>query len=285
MKSSIYQSKIVEMRAFNNLFIEMTAKSCNQRCKHCYIDFPMYKKEVDFIDIDIIKQALNDTENEPIQCIYLTGAEPMTHPDFNAILRLCLKRCDVCICTNGSFISEKKARFLKKVENESENEIICKISLDHYEEIKNDEVRYRGAYRHAIFALKHLVKNDFYPIISFTNYYNLSEKEIYEGFQEIFKHNGIDVPIPNIQVSPWYDKSQKAEDLIIDNNGVWDCSMGRILTQNGVYTCPFLSNDYRGRCGSDFLDYSKKCALETNFCATCSKSDNPVFAINFGNFE
>ena len=98
--------------------------------------FPKYKKETDFISIDVIKQALNDTTLDNIECIYLTGAEPMTHPDFNAILRLCLKRSNVCICTNGSFINEKKARFLKKVEEESMNEIIFKISIDHYDEVK-----------------------------------------------------------------------------------------------------------------------------------------------------
>ena len=127
MKSNIYQSEVIYLNALRNLFIEMTAKNCNQHCKHCYIDFPKYKKETDFISIDVIKQALNDTTLDNIECIYLTGAEPMTHPDFNAILRLCLKRSNVCICTNGSFINEKKARFLKKVEDESMNEIIFKI--------------------------------------------------------------------------------------------------------------------------------------------------------------
>ena len=129
MRTNIYQPEVVHLQSLNNLFIELTAKNCNQHCKHCYIDFPKYKREIDFISIDIIKQALIDTMSENIECIYLTGAEPMTHPDFNAILRLCLKRSNVCICTNGSFINEKKARFLKRVEEESTNEIIFKISI------------------------------------------------------------------------------------------------------------------------------------------------------------
>ena len=124
MKSTIFTAPISHLKAFNNLFIELTEKNCNQRCKHCYIDFPLSKKVKDFISIDIIKKALNDTVNENLQCIYLTGAEPMTHPDFNSILRLCLKRCNVCICTNGSFINEKKARFLKRVEDESDYKIM-----------------------------------------------------------------------------------------------------------------------------------------------------------------
>ena len=173
------------MKELNNLFIELTAQSCNQHCKHCYIEIPQYKRIHDYINIDIIKQALNDTTNDNIECIYLTGAEPMTHPDFNAILRLCLKRSNVCICTNGSFINEKKARFLKKVEdeglvNKTENQIFFKLSLAHFNELESDKVRYRGNYRQTIFALKTLSRYNFNSVLSIQNFYNLDKKEIFE---------------------------------------------------------------------------------------------------------
>ena len=129
MKNLIWRAETVEMKSLNNLFITMTSKSCNNHCKHCYIDFPMFKKTEDFIKIETIQTAIEDTKQEPIQCIYLTGAEPMTHPEFNTILRLCLKRCSVCICTNGSLINEKTARFFKKVSEETTNEIIFQISF------------------------------------------------------------------------------------------------------------------------------------------------------------
>ena len=211
MSNSIFQSEIINMKSLDNLFIEMTAKNCNQHCKHCYIDFPQYKKVTDFIPIETIKQALNDTTNEQIQCIYLTGAEPMTHPDFNQILRFCLKRSNVCICTNGSFINEKKARFLKKVEDESEYEIIFKLSMDHYNEIKNDDVRYRGAFRHSLFAIKHLIKYNFNPIITVTNIHNVDYSELYEGFLTLFEKNNIDLNKNNIQINPYHDKNSKNE--------------------------------------------------------------------------
>ena len=98
---------IYKMEALNNLFIEMTSENCNQRCASCYIDFSGAKNTKDFIAPDLVKEALADTIQSHINCIYLSGAEPMTHPDFNAILRLCLKRCNVCICTNGSFLNGK----------------------------------------------------------------------------------------------------------------------------------------------------------------------------------
>ena len=152
--ASIYTAPVYKLNELNNIFIELTAKSCNQRCKSCYIDFPVNTRNVkDFLSVDVIKEALNDTKNENLHCIYLTGAEPMTHPDFNSILRFCLKRCNVCICTSGSSLNEKKIRFLNKVENESANQIFFKLSLTHFDELENDKSKYRGNYRQTLFGL------------------------------------------------------------------------------------------------------------------------------------
>ena len=285
MKSIIYQSPVCELKELNNLFIELTAKNCNQRCKHCYIDFPLNKNVKDFISVDLIKEALNDTANQNIQCIYLTGAEPMTHPEFNSILRLCLKRTNVCIFTNGTFINEKKARFLKRVEDESNFEIIFKLSIDHYNEVKSDDLRGRGSYRQVLHAVKSLVKYGFNPILCVTNYYKEDETVLREEFLKLCEKIGFQADNSNININEYYDKNavndlpEKAE-----WNGL-DCEYGRILTAKGVYTCPFLANDHRGRCGSNFKDFSDKTALETNFCATCINNKNPFFGINYKLFE
>lgn len=221
---------------------------------------------------------------EPVQCIYLTGAEPMTHPDFNSILRLCLKRCNVCICTNGSFINEKKARFLKRVEDESEYEIIFRLSIDHYNEIKSDDLRGRGTYRQVIHAVKCLVKYDFNPILCVTNYYKEDKNVLVEEFKRVFSKIGFDAQEHNFAINEFYDKTTP-QDFDTMKWNMLDCEYGRILTAKGIYTCPFLSNDHRGRCGGDFTDYSHKTTLETPFCSSCIKNNELMFGINFQLFK
>lgn len=284
MKSSIFTAPISHLKELNNLFIELTEKNCNQRCKHCYIDFPLSKKVKDFISVDIIKKALNDTAQKNIQCIYLTGAEPMTHPDFNSILRLCLKRCNVCICTNGSFINEKKARFLKRVEDESNFEIIFKLSIDHYNEIKNDDIRGRGTYRQVLHALKSLVKYEFNPILCITNYYKEDKNILLEEFKKICDKIGFETQEHNFVINNFYDKTAPSdiEDFCWES---LDCEYGRILTAKGIYTCPFLSNDHRGRSGGDFTDFSDKTVLETPQCSNCINNKKLLFGINFSEFS
>lgn len=277
---SIFSAPVVQMAELSNLFIELTAKNCNQRCKHCYINFPMSKNVKDFISIDKIKVALSETKNDDIKVIYLTGAEPMTHPEFNTILRLCLKRASVCICTNATFINEKKARFLKKVEDEGPNEIIFKLSIDHYNEIKNDDIRGRGAYRQTLNAIRSLIKYNFNPILSIINYYKEDKAVLMGEFNALCTKIGFETTDFNFQINEYHNKFQANSDDFECDDDNFDCKNGRILTENGVYVCPFLANDHRGRMGADFSDFSKKMYLETDFCLTCMKNRNRMFSLN-----
>ena len=272
---SICIAPVYRLNELNNLFIELTAKNCNQRCKNCYINFPMAKSPKDFISVDLIKNSLEDTKSENLYCIYLTGAEPMTHPDFNTILRLCLKRSNVCICTNGSFLNEKKIRFLSKVESEGENQILFKLSLVHFDEMDNDKIKYRGNYRQTIFALQTLSRYNFNSVLSLQNYYHLSESKLKENFSEIFKkYNIINTDIQIVCSHPDFED----QDVLKAAENT-DCMSGRILTSSGVYSCPFLAGDYRGRCGSNFKNFSKCVTAESEFCATCSKNKKLMFTI------
>ena len=276
--SGITVAPVCKLTELNHLFIELTAKNCNQRCKKCYIDFPLTKNVKDFIQVDKIKQALIDTKESDLKCIYLTGAEPMTHPDFNSILRLCLKRTNVCIFTNATFINEKKARFLKKVEDESEYQIIFKLSFASYDEQRNDDIRFRGAFRQNMYALKCLDKYDFTTIMCVNNYYKEDERVIQNEFQRIIQEHELKNSM--VQITNWADNNNLVDISKLEDNGIYDCSKGRLLTQNGVFSCPFLTNDYRGRTGSDLKDYSPTVRLETDYCITCLSNKEPMFSIN-----
>ena len=280
--TNIYTAPVYKLKELNNLFIELTAKNCNQKCKSCYIDFGnsnslsgINKTVKDFISIEQIKETLFDLKKENLHCIYLTGAEPMLHPDFNSILRFCLKHHNVCICTNGSFLNEKKIRFLNKVESESSNQIFFKLTLTHYNELENDKSRFRGNFRQTIFALKTLSRYNFNSVLTIQNYYKLDYSLITEMFHNLFKEQ----EISNVDVQIITSHPEFEEDNFCKPSDKTDCMYGRCLSINGVYSCPFLSNDYRGRSGSSFQNFSKNITAETDFCATCSMNNNFMFTI------
>lgn len=273
--SGIFTSQVSVMSELKDIFIELTAKNCNKRCRNCYIDFPMTKNVKDFIKLDTIKEVLAQLRGTRLNCIYLTGAEPMTHPDMNTILRLCLRYSNVCICTNSTMINEKKARFLKRVEGESNHQILFKLSFVHFDEIKNDEIRSRGSFRQNMYALKCLDKYDFTNIISVANYYGERDKVLIDEFKT--KLLGAGVENFAIQVTKWCDGKSSDFDEV---SGELDCMTSRTVTANGVYACPFLANDYRGRCGSDFTNFSRVVRLETPHCATCIRNKEKMFGVD-----
>ncbi|UKI42518.1 MAG: hypothetical protein L6V95_06295 [Candidatus Melainabacteria bacterium] len=68
----------------------------------------------DFISLDLIKNAIYTNTTKNVENIYLTGGEPLLHPQFNNILRMCLKRTNTTIISNGININDKKSTFFCK---------------------------------------------------------------------------------------------------------------------------------------------------------------------------
>ena len=283
MNNTIIKAPCVNLRKMESVLIEMTAQNCNLRCPHCYIEFSD-KKVKDYIPVDKVKQNLSQINKEDIQYIHLTGAEPMLHPDFNQILRYCLKYASVIIHTNALNINDKKARFLRKVEEENTlgNEIIFIISIDHYIEKENDLLRGRGSFRKAIHAIQSLSKYEFNPILSIVNHNNINEDELKSKFKELCDSINFETSDINFKIIPLLKKDSLSEipsDTDFDNLKI-ECANSRTLTINGVFTCPLLSCDNRGKCGSDFNDYSQKSYLETTYCSQCIKHNNYLFSFN-----
>lgn len=271
MAKTIITAPQTELQNLDTLFIELTHQNCNLRCKHCYISFDPYKKIKDFIPFDNIKQALKDTKSLNVKMICLTGGEPLLHPEFNAILRTCLKHKPVTIFSNGININDKKARFLKKVEDEGENELFFNISLDCYEERRNDDLRGRGSFRKAVSAIQSLIKYSFTPVIKYTNYYKENEAAIIAAMKKLCNHYNIAWQDVILDILPWFDKKLNVEIVEPSEETLnkLTCRNSRILTAKGIFNCPMLVNDYRARTGTTFNDFAKKCYLETEICAQC----------------
>ncbi len=280
-RATFMQAPEVKLEELNNLFFELTAKNCNLKCSHCYIKRNPYKQEKDFIHLDKIKQSLVLSKKENVKCIYLTGGEPMLHPDFNTILRLCLKFSNVTVLTNGTLINDKKARFLRKIDDESNFETIYRISLDHYNEQKNDEIRGRGSYRKALLAIQSLYKYEFNPIISAVNYYNEPKEELFGGFREMLNKIDFEFEDINLKIIPYFNPAANTFDQVETRNfdeKTLDCYNSRIVSSKGVFSCPVLCNDFRARTGAGLESFSKKAYLDTEKCFTCVNHGAKAFS-------
>ena len=267
-----------ELKELKNLFFQLSNKTCNLKCRYCYLEPSLNKNETDFLDIEKIKQTLLSIRNLELNSIYLTGGEPLMHPDFNQILRMCLKISNTTVMSNGVMINDKKARFLRKIDDESNFETIYRISLDSVQEQENDFYRGRGSFRKALSAIFSLLKYEFNPIISVVNYKNISRDEIFAEFQSYFSNRGFVLEDINIKVIPYFSTN---DDYIENSTSIdfskLDCINSRIVSSTGVYSCHALVNDYRARLGSNIDNCSKMNYLDCERCSACIKAGEKAF--------
>ena len=269
----------VEMTELQNVFLQLSSKACNLKCKFCYIEKNTYKKEEDFLPLEKIKRSLSFLKGKKLNSIYLTGGEPLLHPDFNLILRMCLKISNTTVMSNGIMINDKKARFLRKIDDESSFETIFRISLDSTDELTNDDYRGRGSFRKAVYAIISLLKYEFNPIISVVNYNNKPKEMIFREFQEFFHKKGFEIEDINLKIIPFFP-TYKELPIIESNDNInykkLDCYNSRVIAKGGVYSCPMLVNDYRARLGSNLDDFSKINYLDCEKCSICAKFNQKI---------
>lgn len=291
----LFKAPSIEMEKLENLWFQLSNTACNLKCRHCFLSCnPKYNNK-SFLHIDKVKASLEATKGEGVNAIYLTGGEPLLHPEINNILRLCLRRANTTILTNGTMLNDKKVRFLRQLEDNYNFEIIFRVSLDHYDELINDRVRTRGHFRKALSGIQNLLKYEFNPIVSIVNYDNRDENELREGFKILFDSIGFESDELNYKIIPPIKTGEYAinygkytDEDFVDANSLkninelkFDCKTSRVVAQDGVYSCPALANDSRGKIGTSMQDFSRKVFLEANTCHTCKNSATKMFNNNW----
>ena len=268
MKIEMAPSVLLEN--LEDLYFELVPQNINLRNKRPTYLSKEKKRKSKLLGIDAIKEAISDIDLSKLKNIYLIGSEPIFNPDFNRILRFCLKFAPTTVITGAQNINEKKARFLEKVQNESENnfDLKFKIILYHFDERVNDTYCSRGDFRKVMHAISSLQKYNFEPEIVVKNVTNSNETELIEGFKAVLKQYGL--VVENITINSKTDSEPDISKLnFLSLSKKLNCAKSRVFSSYGVFSCPSLVGDNRARVGSTLRAYSKKNYLETEKCKNC----------------
>ena len=136
----------------------------------------------------------------------------------------------------------------------------------------------RGAFRKAVHAVCSLNKYGFNPIFV-VKADEMEIRGLKAGFIDLGKNFKFETDDINFSFIPKIEKDLVCEnnDKINESNLNLDCMYSRTLTKSGVYNCPALLNDYRGRSGASLKDFSSRCYLESNECQQCKIHAKRVF--------
>lgn len=140
-------------------------EKCNLNCASCYAKTRGRSQvmRLDMFNQVIAKLKETDDGGGNQSTVYLSGGEPLLHPDFSEILRITHSAFSrINILTNGLLVEKYIPELLK-----FGDDICVQVSLDG-DEYTNDGIRGAGVYKKVINALELLDKNNIKHIISFT---------------------------------------------------------------------------------------------------------------------
>ena len=142
------RAHVLPLKRLKEFWLHITDQ-CNLACRHCL--FSCSAKTNRTMDFEMITSTVRQAYGLGTRIFYLTGGEPLVHPDFQKICRLILNEYPdtmLVILTNGILIPDHLA-FFKSLPCDR---LFLQVSLDGIEQT-NDRLRGAGAFAKTTAAL------------------------------------------------------------------------------------------------------------------------------------
>ncbi len=265
------------------LWFQITGTLCNLRCRHCFISCSPENHSLEMMETDQVFQLLDQAKEEGVKEVYFTGGEPFLHKQMLEILERSLEDFPVSVLTNGLPLTGRVADRLAEIADRSRFSLEVRISIDDYDEERNDAVRGRGTFRRILAAYRRLCDRGFLPILAVTEIRSYLDPaaprmETYEEYVRLLESIGVDRP--RIKVIPIFemgmlplpeDRRLVTEEMMEGfDHSLLQCSSSRIAAADGIYACPILVGEEGARMGNGNLEESlRPCSLYHSACLTC----------------
>lgn len=279
----LVQTPQAEFHRLETLWFQITGTLCNLRCTHCFISCAPDNHTLEIMPTEQVLAYLDEARRLGTKEIYYTGGEPFIHKDFLEILEYTLRSFPTSVLTNGLLIDRRRADALQAVSEGSRYTLEIRISLDHFDEQKNDAVRGKGTHRKILAAYKRLYDRGFLPILTVTEieeYYDPHADPAgrYGKYVALLKSLGVEqprikiIPIFEMGMLPTPDRPEYVSPEMMQgyDHSLLQCSSSRIVAADGVYACPILVGEAGARLSRDSLQPAMQpCNLYHASCMTC----------------
>jgi MoaA/NifB/PqqE/SkfB family radical SAM enzyme len=272
----------VPLKGLETLWLQVGGTLCNLECTHCFISCGPKNYTISMMTLAQVKERLKESDKLGVKDYYITGGEVFINPEIFEILKTILSYGPLDVLTNGTLITPDKAKRLGEIQKTSKNHLRFRISMEHFEESKNDQVRGANSYFKAKEGIVNLVEVGFSPILSVTRTWEEErDSEVEAQFIEFLKING--VPQPQIKIIPGfllgklasnkrnYTKEEFVTDKCFENFDITQlqCASSRMATGNGVYVCPILVDNPAAKMGNTISETMRPFSLIHSACYTC----------------
>jgi AdoMet-dependent heme synthase len=275
----------VPLKELETLWMQVGGTLCNLECTHCFISCGPKNNTIAMMTLAQVEERLRESHELGVKDYYITGGEVFINPEIFEILAAILSYGPLDVLTNGTQITSEKAKRLRTIQDASKHPLRFRVSMEHFDEDKNDVIRGKNAYRKAIAGIVCLAEAGFSPILTVTRTWEEeNDSEMESKFVEFLRKSG--VMQPQIKILPGFLLGQLAEnerdysqDEYVTEKCFEDfnitelqCATSRMATGEGVYVCPILVDNPAARMGDTLADTLRPFPLSHSACYTCRVS-------------
>ena len=274
-----------------------TGSLCNIACQNCYMESTPKNDSLAYLSARDVEKFLDEAIEDSLSLeeIAFTGGEPFMNKALIEMLEMSLSRgYRVLVLSNAMKPMHHRSKELLKLRELYGEKLAIRVSVDHYNRLKHEEMRGINTWEPMLEGLKWLSKNNFNIAIAGRNCWDETEAQVRSGYATLFKAENIHinakastslvlfpemdnkVNIPEITVHCWDILGVKPENMM--------CATSRmIIKRKGsvkplVVPCTLLPYDPMFELGHELGSSSKNVHLNhpncSKFCvlggASCS---------------
>ncbi len=265
-----------------------TGTLCNITCVNCYIESSPSNDRLVYMATDEVVDFLDqiDARAWPVEEIGFTGGEPFMNPDIIAMIEAALARgYRVLVLTNAMapMMRPKVQAGLLALREAHGDRLCLRVSLDHWQGARHDEIRGRGSFEKTLAGMRWLADHGFNMAVAGRALWEMSEGESRAAYGALFAENNfkIDAQDPGQTVLfPEMDESVEVPEI---TTACWDilgkspdqvmCASSRMVVKRkgaarpAVLACTLLAYDRRFELGASLQEAEGAVALNHPHCA------------------
>ncbi|MDC0597951.1 radical SAM protein [Candidatus Pelagibacter sp.] len=180
----------IEARNIKTLWFN-TGTLCNIECKNCYIESSPKNDSLVYLTFEEVKSFIDEAidKNLGTNEIGFTGGEPFMNKDIMKMIDYSLrKRLKVLVLSNAMKPMLNRTKELIKLNHSN---LTIRVSIDHYEKEKHEEIRGKNTYDVMLQGLKWLNENNFNYTLATRLLWNEKEEDLRKNFETFIKNNNL----------------------------------------------------------------------------------------------
>jgi molybdenum cofactor biosynthesis enzyme MoaA len=180
----------IEARNIKTLWFN-TGTLCNIECKNCYIESSPRNDRLVYLTFEEVKSFIDEAldKNLGTNEIGFTGGEPFMNKDIMKMIDYSLnKNFKVLVLSNAMKPMLNRTNELIKLNHLN---LTLRVSIDHYQKEKHEEIRGKNTYDVMLQGLKWLNENNFNYTLATRLLWDEKEEDLRKNFGTFIKNNNL----------------------------------------------------------------------------------------------